>query len=137
MKNYYKEIAQMLGLELDEEFEITKYLGYLYKINENGLYCKNSIDGQYHLESFDDIVDVLTGEETIVKKPYKPNNSHTYWCAEMNVISSKAYVGKRVFDGNLLDYANFYVGNCFKTQEEALKHRDEIIKKLKEHYENS
>ena len=35
--NYMKEVAHMLGLELEEEFELKERYG-LYKINKNGLY---------------------------------------------------------------------------------------------------
>lgn len=53
--NYYKQFAEMLGLELDEEFSLIKSDGTkvdndLYKIREDGLFYQKRKDEQLRVQ---------------------------------------------------------------------------------------
>lgn len=60
-KNYMKEVAEMLGVEFGEKFEIENIIYNPYHINENGLYnCDNDHCYKY-------LSDLLKGEKEIKK----------------------------------------------------------------------
>lgn len=63
MKNKMEQVAQLLGVELGEEFSIKGLNGSRYKLLENGLYHINA-------ECFSRIlVELISGEEIIEKLP--------------------------------------------------------------------
>ena len=68
---------------------------------------------QYTLEN------LLTGEYTIERKPWKPKDGEEYWLVNQcgDVIS---------FDwiDNFLCITNYKIGNCYRTKEEAEVNRD-------------
>lgn len=65
--NKMKEVAQLLGVELDEEFYI-KTLGSKYRITSNGLETENSITRGWDISLNHFFRDLLTGKLEI-KKP--------------------------------------------------------------------
>lgn len=69
--NYMKQIAEMLGLELDEEFYIKGVQGVLehkYKITNDGVFFHSKKDGSWLITSWA-FSKILTGELEIIKKP--------------------------------------------------------------------
>ena len=64
--NYMKQVAQMLGVELDEEFTINDSYNSIYKFTNNGLFwrCQG-----YWLPSDITFVRILCGKDEIIKKP--------------------------------------------------------------------
>lgn len=65
--NYYKQFAEMLGLELEQEFNLTdadgKKINYAsYKITENGLCFKGTTNGAWHSESSIFLKNLLSGD---------------------------------------------------------------------------
>ena len=124
--NYMEQIAQMLGVELDEEFyleDITDgghYITYdndktVFRLSNSGILRKGKhianswIDSTHHY-----LLRLLTGRYAIVKKPWKPQDNEEYY-----------YIGanKSIFmfhfdissDWDLISYS---CGNCFRTKEE-------------------
>lgn len=82
--NYYKQFAEMLGLELEQEFNLTdadgKKINYAsYKITENGLCFKATINGAWHSESSIFLKNLLSGDYKVVPKPWKPKDGDAYW----------------------------------------------------------
>lgn len=63
--NYMKQIAEMLGVELEEEFFV-KSRGGKYTITNNGLYWRSDAEWQKAALTFEDI---LCGKAEINKKP--------------------------------------------------------------------
>lgn len=131
MANYYKEIANMLGLELDEEYGLTLYEDYVFKITEKGFFYKHKEANEYGGCSWDMLKQVFDGEKRIIKQPFKPKISDIYY------FYYDAGIYFATWCDSIKDFKNYYCGNCFKTKKEAEEHKDEIIKNLKEHYENS
>ena len=119
--NYYKQFAEMLGLELEQEFVLTDVDGnrkdkYTYKITEDGLLYK-SPTFNWAISSLGTIGKLLDGDVKAVHKPWKPKKGEIY----------SYYINSTYFDGTNscrwtdegLDLLFWKVGNCFKTDEEA------------------
>lgn len=69
--NYMKQVAEMLGVELDEEFKIEEYrASSRFKLTLNGGYRYGEEDEIWQESSV--ICDILNGNMNIVKLP-KPN----------------------------------------------------------------
>lgn len=67
--NYMKEVAEMLGVELGEEFELIKYDSiFKYKLTADGLVAFSPITKDWH-EGNKLLVDLLLGNNEIVKIP--------------------------------------------------------------------
>lgn len=78
-KNLIPKIAQMLGVELGEEFKIKGYDGLIYKLTDNGLEL-TTVDGQ-KTKWFDHgaLSSLLKGKMEIIKLHYRPDYRQMYW----------------------------------------------------------
>lgn len=133
--NYYKQIAEMLGLELGQEFVITDLDGkrkdtITYKFTEDGLFSKaNNLSVKVTL-----ILDLLlTGKYKAVPKPWKPKYGEQYWSYSTKINGTCC--------NTFLEFTNNYAmwksGNCFRTEEEAQSKGKEIMEKLVNEYEEA
>lgn len=122
--NYMKQIAQMLGVEFDEEFyleDITDgcYLTdgnakLVFKLSDTGLLRKDKHIVSGWTDSTCYLKGVFTGRYTIVKKPRKPTKGERYW-----YVLSDRDVDDTTFDPYCCyDLALYTLGNCFRTKEE-------------------
>lgn len=66
--NYMKEVAQMLGLEFEEEFYLKGVLEHKYKITNDGVFFHSKKDGSWLITNWA-FSKILTGELEIIKKP--------------------------------------------------------------------
>lgn len=66
--NYMKQIAQMLGVELKEEFYLKGVIDRKYKITNDGVFFRSKKDGSWLITSWT-LNKVLNGELEIIKKP--------------------------------------------------------------------
>lgn len=139
---YYKQFAEMLGLELGQEFILTTPNGEkanltTYKIIEDGIYYKSATNDGTHdglFSASDEILgSLLIGELKAVPKPWKPKYGEQYW--SYSVKRSQACCG--MFGEYVKDYACWKLGNCFKTCEEAKVKGKEIMEKLVKEYEEA
>ena len=131
--NYYKQIAEMLGLELEQEFVITDLDGkrkdtITYKFTEDGLFSKaNNLSVKVTL-----ILDLLlTGKYKAVPKPWKPKKGDEYWRCS----SIRGFVSSAIWLDDVIDLCGWKSGNCFRTEEEAKTKGKEIMEKLVKEYE--
>ena len=137
--NYYKQFAEMLGLELEQEFVLTDDDGnrkdkYSYKITEDGLLYK-SPTFNWSISSLGTIGKLLDGDVKAVPKKWKPKKGDTY----------SYYLNSTYFDGinscmwanECLDLLHWKVGNCFKTEEEASTKGKEIMEQIQKEYEEA
>ena len=136
--NYYKQFAEMLGLELEQEFRLvnpdgTKVDNDLYKIREDGLFYKKRKNGVWLPEPSTTLSSLLQGLCKVVPKPWKPKKGDEYW--SYSVKSSQACCG--MFGEYVKDYACWKLGNCFKTSEEAETKGKEIMEQLQKEYEEA
>ncbi len=132
---YWKQFAEMLGLELGEKFELTYDDGTInedtYKIEEDGFYYKKK-QGEYWLaEPSTTVNKLINGYCKAVSKQWKPKFGEQYWSYSARI--NKAICG--VFGEFVEDYAIWKSGNCFKTKEEAETKGKEIMEQIKAEYE--
>lgn len=88
--NYYKQFAEMLGLELEQEFVLTDDDGnrknkYTYKITEDGVGYTSQSFTNWAINSLGTIGNLLNGDVKAVPKPWKPKYGEAYWKWGTNV----------------------------------------------------
>ena len=137
---YYKQFAEILGLELGQEFSITSADGeqtssLLYKITKAGIFSKDAKDtcGFWGLEPSTTVDRLLSGVLKVVHKPWKPSEGYTYWWYS---IAWKQAIDNE-FNSSIGDLLHWKVGNCFKTKEEAETKGKEIMEQIKKEYEEA
>lgn len=131
---YWKQFAEMLGLELGEEFILTDSDGnrkdkYTYKITEDGVLYRSQTFDNWPISSL--IVKLLNGNVKAVPKPWKPKEGDRYWyySASNGLVNYARWYG-------LCDELLFWkVGNCFRTEEEAKAKGKEIMEQIQKEYE--
>ena len=136
--NYYKQFAEMLGLELEQEFVLTDADGnrknkYTYKFTEDGVLYKSPTFTNWSINSLGTIGSLLNGDVKAVPKPWKPKEGEKCWYYSEpfnQVISHNWYSGN-------YDFLLWKVGNCFKTKEEADIKGKEIMEQIKKEYEEA
>lgn len=135
--NHYKQFAKIFGLELEQEFSLTKPNGKeldsaSYKITEDGIYYKPTTKSIDWFEEPADTLDfLLSGEFSVLPKPWKPKKGEAYWhYSEVwrEVISFE-------WEDCLYDFLLWKAGNCFKTKEEGDAKAKEIIEQIYKEYE--
>lgn len=133
--NYYKQIAEMLGVELGQEFKIIDSHGKtidaaLFEITEDGLFSKaNNLSGKVTL-----MLDLLlSGKYKAVPKPWKPSEGYKYWW--YSIAWNQAIDNE--FNSSIGDLLHWKVGNCFKTKEEAETKGKEIMEQIIKEYKEA
>lgn len=131
--NYMNQIAQMLGVELDEEFyleDITDgcYVTYdevcyvtcdevktVFKLSNSGMLRKDKrmVSGWIN-STYPHLLGLLIGRYTIVKNPWKPSHGLRYYYVGLDKT-----LGYTIFDSECYwDVLAYTLGNCFRTKEE-------------------
>ena len=135
---YYKQFAEMLGLELEQEFTLVTNNGKkansnTYKIKEDGLYCESATHEYWFVASSEYLGILLEGEFKAVPKPWKPKDGDAYWkwATNLEVAQFKRW------NGASTDFACWKLGNCFKTSEEAKTKGKEIMERIQKEYEEA
>lgn len=136
--NYYKQVAEMLGLELGQEFILTDSYGkrkdeYTYQITKNGFLYKSQINDDWYGERSETIERLLEGYDKAVPKPWKPKYGDAYWKWATNLEVTQF---KRWNDASV-DFAYWKLGNCFKTSEEAQSKGKEIMEQIMKEYKEA
>ncbi len=117
--NYMKQVAEMLGVELGEEFHIKEVASgevvkNEYRITENTLECHYP-DGWNVSTIGNAWGKFFTGELKIVKKPWKPKYDEGYYFINM----TSASVFDDIWADHAADVLRWKLGNVFRTREEA------------------
>ena len=61
----------------------------------------------------------------IIKKPWRPKGGEDYWHVSVN-----GNITQAKFDFSTICFANYVIGNVFRTREEALDHMNDVLKVL-------
>ena len=136
--NYYKQFAEMLGLELEQEFVLTDDDGnrkdkYTYKITEDGLLYKSPPFINWSISSLGTIGKLLDGDVKAVPKQWKPDKGEKYW-----YYSDTCKLAICVYwEDTARDLSFWKVGNCFRTEEEAQTKGKEIMEQIQKEYEEN
>lgn len=120
--NYMNQIAQMLGVELDEEFYLESIECGCYFLDDRSKKAtfKLSLSGMmtnYHNDEWKSadecLVSLLEGAYTIVKKPRKPKKDEKYYYVSLR----KEIVQTRFYEAHN-GVMRYQLGNYFRTEEE-------------------
>ena len=129
--NYMEELAQMLGVELNERFGIcstcsTDYIDpYEYYFTVDGL---KVVANNGHVFPVDNIsTKLFTGEVTVKRKPWRPTDGEYYWYIDVKGNAYRSSWGGDDFPG-MFDINLYKLGNCYRTKEEAEDSKDKWIK---------
>lgn len=122
--NIIPKIAEMLGVEIGEEFKVENDV-CLHRFTENGLEYK--VCGVWSACARLNLI--LNGTDKIIKLPFEPKNGEQYYRIFTNKDEDMTIVRDTWNDWSL-DYMCKYCGNCFRTEKEAEAHRHEIYEKL-------
>lgn len=123
--NYMSEVAKMLGVELDEEFEIkmpNETCHAIAKFTNGGLKIINHNVNSVWCFKDDVLEHLLTGCYTIKRKPWKPSIYDGYYYVDEN-----GHVCSDPWVNSALDIVLYKVGNCYKTKKDAEKDKDKWI----------
>lgn len=117
MKNHVKQAAELLGMEINEEFEIEDERGLNlvhqpYKFTEDYL-----LDGKGNV-MFSVLGHLISGTYKIVKKPWKPKPGEEYFSIDFATDKDMG-VYVNLWEGDCADTAMYIIGNVFKTRDEA------------------
>lgn len=128
-KNYMPEIAQMLGVEIGEEFDVIYETGQKsdwgpYKITRDGLVDES---GNWALHGTA-LFNLLTGKYTLQERPWRPKDDDEYWFVELDGGVQYSYFYK----DNESDLASLNMGNCFQSKEAAKAAVPEMLAKFEE-----
>ena len=130
MTNQMKEVAKLLGVELEEIFRLKKYESYFRFTRE---YFESSLDGNnWSIADSLTLFAVLNGRATIQKLPWKPEYNEEYYIPSIGNAS-----GYNVFfwEGDNVDDEYYNLGLVFKSKEEAIALRQKMLAVAKENNE--
>lgn len=132
MKTLKEEVIKMLmdriGVAENEEFEarLVSEEYFNNKFYEGELLTKNS-KGEWHDNSMWAVFIKYFDVYEFKVKPFKPVGGETYWI----VTAGGMVLDKTFVNDNIFHCLNRAIGNCFRTKESALAHKEEILKILK------
>lgn len=136
---YYKQFAEILGLELGQEFRTVEPNSKqeskdVYRIEDDGVYSAVRPNAALWGREQSTIVDrLLSGVLEVVHKPWKPKDGDAYWKWATHIELAQF---KR-WNGTSTDFACWKLGNCFKTSEEAQSKGKEIMEAIRKEYEEA
>lgn len=133
--NYYKQIAEMLGVGLEEEFKLKpscleKPWNCLYRFSKDGLENKYSDLSWVKCEK-GAIDNILIGQTEVIKIPWKPKKGEAYW----HYSKGWEQATFRKWEGTLDDLCTWKCGSCFRTEEEANTKGKEIMEQIQKEFE--
>ena len=127
--NYMNKVAEMLDVELNEEFYVKNHTGDTYKLTEQGLKLHTPSVDEW-LDTGQDLIFLLNGVYEIVKKPWKPKDEEFYYTIYINLKNEATILCCRWYDSNDC-YEHYVLGNCFRSEEEAKKYADKYTEWLR------
>ena len=120
-KNLIPEIAEMLGVELGEEFKI-EGREYIFHFVDNGLVACRTDGSELRRENcLAHFLWLINGEEEIVKLPWKPKFGEKYYSFGGRYIGDPSIwiVVDVIWNGLAYDVAMLDIGWVYRTREEA------------------
>jgi len=116
---HMKEVAKMLGVELNENFKVKRYSGETgpYALDNNRLYYVGNKRSDPKM-----LQELLNGELEIVKLPFKPKDGEPYWfwCSPIGGGGEVSKVYCRFGGDSLMCRECYMLGNCYRTEQECL-----------------
>ncbi len=118
MANLIPQIAEMLGVEIGEEFEIKGSKGLVYKFVDDELIVNSTDDkGISGLTANMTLVSLLKGKSEIIKLPWKPKKGDVYFT--FGLLGDKWVARSLWWGGFPEEYALLDKGWVYRTRAEA------------------
>ena len=142
--NHAKEIAAMLGVELEEKFRIKGHpdMGTFWFVDDHSMGLRDIWDynmgpGLYdEFENVNDLLEqLLVGFYEVEKLPWKPKRNEEYFYVTNGTMNY--YIDHDAFTGTVSDLSRWSVGNCFKTSEDAQRAMRELHENLRKEFEEA
>lgn len=133
-KNLMPQIAEMLGLQLGEEFKVETRGGneYICNFTMAGLFeHDNKESGSYNKEL---LAEIICGHAEIVKLPWKPKNGQGYYTFGTSV-GKKWMIWQQLWNNHPVDLALLDKGWIYRTREEAEAALPAVAKAMNVKYE--
>lgn len=130
--NYFKQVAEMLGVELEEKFKLKSAddgFKATYKMTKDGLLYNVGVGWNNSSQ----LIGIISGNLTIVKLPWKPNFMNEYYA--YSTYSNAAV--RLSWKGITEDLLYWKLGNCFRTREEAEAKGKEIMEAICEEFKEA
>lgn len=140
-KNLIPQIAELLGVELGEEFALkdnhdNSTSNETYEFSENALLYKYGDDDSYCLASSITLCSLLSGDMEVAKLPWKPKRHETYYGFSFKTFSNPCWcVNCFSWDESPADFAKLKAGWIFRTRAEANAALPAVAKELGVEYE--
>ena len=127
MNSYMKEVAKLLGVDLEEPFRLERYDCYFQLTEED---FEQSFNG-VRWSTADSLIlkFILNGRTTIKKLPWKPKYGEEYYIPSIsNVVGYNNFHWK----GDDTDMRYYNLGLIFKSKEEAIALGQKMLAVAKE-----
>lgn len=132
-KNLIPEIANMLGVELGEEFKIKGREGAIYKFIVDGLLVSDDDAEKVYTTAHMPLVGLVRGDIEIVKLPWKPKKGDA--CFSFALLGNKWVVGSLYWGGFPSECALLDKGWVYRTRAEAEAALPKVAKEIGVEYE--
>ena len=127
--NLIPKIAEMLGVEIGEEFKVSIFKLSLWKFDSyKGLLVKHNEMQDWTEACGDQYMKLLNGFYQIEKLPFKPKDGEMYYTVAWD--REKIWCPDATWREYGEHYCRKYCGNVFRTEKEAEAHKYEIYEKL-------
>ena len=127
--NLIPKICELLGVEIGEEFKVTRYSNVVFRFDETSLRFFATLTNDWREVSDELYKMIMKGNTEVERLPFKPKNGERYYRIFIHVDGDIAIISD-TWDGWTTDLMCKYCGNCFRTEAEAEKHKYEIYEKL-------
>lgn len=142
MNNYMQQIAEMLGVELGEVFYVSwegnANSKQKFALSDDGLYqiAYVGLEEEFGAMSNRILMRILTGEAKVIKRPWKPDVNGDYY--KVYKFNDEDIMDVRKVHwfgtGDSENLADWKIGNCFETEEEARTKGLYIISQLESEF---
>lgn len=120
-KNLIPQIAQMLGVEVGEDFKIKGYIEPIYRFDADGLKARFDScpkEGLPFAPANAALSDLIAGKLEIIKLPWKPKKGEEYYTF-FKTYSEVWSVWQQRWTNHPVDLALFYKGWVFHSEKGA------------------
>ena len=127
-KNYMQEVAKMLDVGIGEEFDLLDGNGEIVAYSPYKFTNDRIVDCDDDEMSYSMLWNLLTGEYTLQRHPWKPKDGMMYWFVTPDDSVDFCYF----FKDKLNSIAMLNLGNCFPSKEVAEYNAPRMLKKFEE-----
>lgn len=137
-KNLIPQIAQMLGVEMGEEYKINLCPNILFKFDMSGILAQEQGEASWHSANRGILHELIYGSFEIVKLPWQPKTDDVFYTFLLDfkldfkgdVDGYVWKVAKCFWDDSPVDFALFKAGWVFRTREAAETALPDVAKEL-------